>query len=333
MATDPTKLKTVKEINRNDILLSVGRQANSNVLCLGSSDANVYQLDVMAEKPEPKPFTGHSSYITGVVCLGDQVVSASYDGTLIWWNPQSGEKIRQQDAHQRWIRDLAVSVDGKLLVSVADDMVCRVWDAQTGSLKHELRGHEAKTPDHFPSMLYACAISADGARIASGDRVGHVVIWDAASGQQLKTLEAPLMYTWDPTARIHSIGGIRSLAFSPDGKQLAVGGMGKVGNIDHLEGKARIEIFDCEKAEQIQLHESNDLKGLVERLIYARAGNWLLATGGDNGGFVIFLDPATGQVIKQEKAPTHIHDAIVNEADDTIYVVAHNKILVWSLTG
>lgn len=333
MATDPSKLKSVKEINRNDILLSIARQANSNNLFVGSSDANVYHLDVMAEKPEPKPFAGHASYVTGVVCVGEQVVSGSYDGTLIWWNQQTGEKIRQQDAHARWIRGLAISTDGQTLVSVADDMVCRVWDAQSGSLKHELRGHEAKTPNNFPSMLYACAISADGTRIATGDRVGHVVIWDTASGQQVSTLEAPVMYTWDPTARIHSIGGIRSLAFSPDGKRLAVGGMGKVGNIDHLEGKARIEIYDLEKGEQVHLHESNDLKGLVERLIFAREGNWLLAAGGDNGGFLIFLDPASGQMIKQEKSPTHIHDAIVNETDDTIYIAAHNKIIVWSLTG
>ena len=58
------------------------------------------------------------------------------------------------------------------------------------------------------------------------------------------TVEAPTMYTWDPTARIHSTGGVRSLAFSPDGSMLVVGGTGKVGNIDHLDAKARIEVFD-----------------------------------------------------------------------------------------
>ena len=47
---------------------------------------------------------------------------------------------------------------------------------------------------------------------------------------------------WDPKARIHSIGGIRSLAFSTDSTQLAVGGTGKINNIDHLEALARVEI-------------------------------------------------------------------------------------------
>ena len=31
---------------------------------------------------------------------------------------------------------------------------------------------------------------------------------------------------------------------------LAVGGIGKIGNIDHLEGKARVEVFDWQKGER-----------------------------------------------------------------------------------
>ena len=45
-----------------------------------------------------------------------------------------------RDAHDKWIRKVASPVaDGKLVVaSVADDMVCRLWDAETGKLLHEL---------------------------------------------------------------------------------------------------------------------------------------------------------------------------------------------------
>src|SRR5262249_52413344 len=159
-------------------------------------------------------------------------------------------QVRAVEAHQKWIRRVASTRDGKLLASVADDMRCRLWDAADGKMLHELRGHEEMTPHHYPSMLYASAFSADGKYLATGDKVGHVVVWETATAKQVATLETPVMYTWDPTQRRHSIGGIRSLAFSPDGKLLAVGGMGKVGNIDHLEGKARVEVFDWAKGER-----------------------------------------------------------------------------------
>ena len=97
-------------------------------------------------------------------------------------------------------------------------------------------------------MLFACAISPDARHLATGDKVGHVVVWDLETGQKLTdAAKRPGMYTWDPVQRRHSIGGIRSLAFSPDGTQLAVGGIGKIGNIDHLDGKARVEVFDWQR--------------------------------------------------------------------------------------
>src|SRR4030095_16725963 len=98
--------------------------------------------------------------------------------------------------------------------------------------------------------------------LATADKVGHVVVWDAATGAELAAVEAPVMYTWDPVQRLHSIGGVRSLAFSPDGTLLAVGGTGKIGNIDHLEAKARVEVFDWRAGKQIAEFVS-DKQGIV----------------------------------------------------------------------
>src|SRR4029077_378060 len=185
---------------------------------------------------------------------------------------------------------IAVSPDGKTVASVADDMVCRLWEPATGKMVRELRGHTEKTPHHFLSMLYACAFTPDGRHLATGDKTGHIAIWDVESGKQETTLEAPVMYTWDPVQRRHSIGGIRSLAFSPDGKQLAVGGMGKVGNIDHLEGKARVEGFDWASGKQTAEFPGDKFAGLVNRLAWAPDGSWLLGAGGAGEGYFLFYD-------------------------------------------
>ena len=144
-------------------------------------------------------------------------------------------------------------------------MVCRLWNVTTGERLHELCGHEAETPPtHFTSMLYACAFSADGSRLATGDRVGHIVIWDTATSRSLTTLETPSLYTWDAVQRLRSIGGIRSLAFSPDGTQLAVGGVGHIGNVDGLEGPCRVEILDIARREKV--HDFQGPNGIFNKL-------------------------------------------------------------------
>jgi WD40 repeat protein len=215
------------------------------------------------------------------------------------------------------------------VASVADDMVCRIWDVQSARLIHELRGHSELTPSHFPSMLFACAISPDGKRVATGDKVGHIAIWDLESGRRLALLEAPELYTWDPVQRRHSIGGIRSLAFSPDGTRLAAGGSGKISNIDHLDGKARVEVFDWQKGERTHEFASDKFKGLVEYLGFHPQGDWLLAAGGgDKDGFLTFFDLAGKKVLAQEKAPMYLHDLALNETGDTIYAAGHHKIAV-----
>ena len=81
-------------------------------------------------------------------------------------------------------------------------------------------------------------------------KVGHVAIWDLATAAKVGEVETPIMYTWDPRQRRHSIGGIRSLAFSPDSKQLAIGGIGKIGNIDHL-GVYRLVRVDPQTLERV----------------------------------------------------------------------------------
>jgi WD domain, G-beta repeat len=333
MAANPDTLKVVKDIARKDILFALARVPNSRRLFLGSNDFKVYELDLAADKPEAKELGGHDSYVTGVALAGKALVSGGYDGRLIWWDAESRSKVRAVDAHPKWVRGVAATRDGKVVASVADDMVCRLWDAEAGTLLRELRGHQEQTPHHFPSMLYACAFAPDGKHLATGDKVGHVVVWEVATGKPAATLEAPVMYTWDPVQRRHSIGGIRALAFSPDGTLLAVGGMGKVGNIDHLEGKARVEVFDWQKGERTHEFPGDKFNGLVNRLEFHPEGDWLLAAGGAGDGFLMFFDLKAKKALRQEKVAMHVHAVTLNEDGDTIYAVGHNKLLVFEMKG
>jgi WD40 repeat protein len=332
MSADPTKLKVVRQQSRSDILFCVARVPGSTVGFVGSSDAKVYTVDLAAEKPEPKEVAAHGSYVTGLALTEKYVISGGYDHQLIWTDRESWKPVRTVGAHERWIRQVVASPDRKVVASIADDMVCRLWDVASGKRLQELRGHEAVTPHHYPSMLYACAFSADGKLLATGDKVGRVVIWDVATGKEVTRLDAVGMYTWDPTQRRHSIGGIRSVAFSPDGTKFIVGGMGKVGNIDHPDAPARLEIFDLAKRERThEVLADGKLKGMVEQLVFHPSGDWFVGAGGGYGGFVLFYDMKANKILFQDTAPMRVHGLVANEACDTLFAAGHNKLITWEL--
>lgn len=333
MAANPEKLKQVKDVGRPDIVLALARVPGSARLVLGGSEFKVADIDLAAAKPEAKELGKHDSYVTGVAVAGTSAISGGYDGKLNWWNLETRKPVRSVEAHKKWVRGVEASRDGKTIASVADDMVCRLWDAASGKLLHELRGHAEQTPSHFPSMLFACAFTPDGAHIATADKVGHIVVWETATGKSVKTLEAPTMYTWDPTQRRHSIGGIRSLAFSPDGTLLAAGGTGKIGNIDHLEAKARVEVFDWRKGERTHELVSDKFNGLAERLAFHPQAAWLLAGGGANDGFLLFFDLKTKKALRQEKVNAHVHGVVLDDAGETLYVAGNRKVLAFEMKG
>ena len=329
---DPQNFRELKTTTRPDIMLRMVRNEDSGEIYVGSSDANVYRVDPMAETPEFLPFEGHTSYVMGLVDTGKMIVSGSYDKSLIWWNKETQEQVRRVElAHDRWVRNLTITPDKKHVLSVSDDMVCKVWDAESGDLVRELKSHVKVTEHGFPNMLYAAAVSPDGKLIATVDRIAKIKIWDFATGEELKELEAPKCYTWDSKARIHAIGGIRSVAFSPDCTQLAVGGIGQIGNVDHLGAAGRVELFDVASGEKLHMFEGDDKhKGLVEQIVFHPSGKWIMAVGGDHGGWIQFMDLEKKEVIKQVKAPMHVHQIAVTSDFSMAYGAGHNRLAVWS---
>lgn len=332
MAGDPNHLKIGRDLGRREIVFGLARVPNSQRLFFGGSDFRVYEVDFAAEKLQPQELYAHDSYVTRLTLAGGTLVSGSYDQKLIWWDIESGQQIRViENAHTRWIRNLAASPDGKLVASVADDMVCRVWETATGRLVHELKGHEPVTPNHYPSMLYALNISADGKLLATGDKVGHNVVWDLQTGQPLAEIETPGMYTWDPRQRRHSIGGVRSVAFSCDGQLLAVGGIGQIGNVDHLDGASRIEVFDWLNGQRLFELADDKQKGLVEQIQFSHDHAWFAAAGGNHEGFLKIFDLKQKKFVKEEKAPMHVHSFVLNESSDSIFAVGHGRIVRWDM--
>ena len=292
-------------------------------------DAAVYSLDTRAEKPAAeKKWKHHDNYVSALAWLDGTVASASFDRQLVWTQADSGEKLRQVEAHSGWIRDLVVVPSGRL-ATAGDDMLVKLWDAGTGELVRALEGHARQTPEGFATAIYALAASPDGQLLASGDRIGEVCLWEVESGKLLARLKAPEFYTYDKTKRDRSIGGIRSLVFLT-GTRLAIGGLGPVSNVDGFVGPARFEIWDTHAGKR--LHRGQDKHhAILEHLEYLPDLELMIGGGGgDAGPFLGFWDLTAEAPLHKAKPKSHIHDFEFDSANVRLLAVGFGGFQIWT---
>jgi WD40 repeat protein len=110
--------------------------------------------------------------------------------------------VRIFQGHKLNVSSVALSLDGKKIVSGSYDKTIRIWDIETGIPKI-LEGHN----DYVRSV----AFSHDGKQIVSGSKDFMIKIWDVVSGACIQTL--------DQNSKGHA-GNVISVSFSPDGQRI-----------------------------------------------------------------------------------------------------------------
>lgn len=148
---------------------------------------------------------------------GAFLASASHDRTVKLWDIGSQRELCTLRGHRGPVECLAFSPDGRWLASGSLDETVRLWDPATGRERHVL-------PDHWP-LVTAVAFAPDGRTLAvgAGDRIsgnepGQVRLWDTTTMEWRADLFRRL-------EREHGadLGSAWSLAYSPDGRTLAIG--------------------------------------------------------------------------------------------------------------
>lgn len=154
-----------------------------------------------------------------------------------------------------WVTALALSPDGKHVVSGSTDGTARVWDVVTGAEVARMLHDEP---------VYAAAFSLDGRLVASGSDDATLRVWDASTGAEVVQF-------------VHG-GMVNSVVFSPDGRFVASGSSDNTARV--LEVASGREVSRMTHSEY------------VNAVAFSPDGGFVVSGGADNTARV--WDAATG---------------------------------------
>jgi WD40 repeat protein len=233
-------------------LYALAVSGDGGLVAAGLNDGSIALWDaVRGVRLEVTPAT-HTEWVTDLAFnpKGDVLASTARDGRVILWTVRD---LLPLVAHKQPVESLAFSADGRLLATGGRDGTVQLWDPVNHRHLRTVPGHgvfvtsEAFSPDghtllagtsegevwawdtdrwqprrrwirHTRQSILGLAYTADGHLFASVGEDGGVLVRDAASGRQLLTFTLPVDYS--PTSG--------RLAFSPDGRLLAVAGTGVI---------------------------------------------------------------------------------------------------------
>lgn len=231
--------------------------SDGRYLVSGNLDGTATLWDVAAGRAEQQfshPF-GFQIYDAefspdGRSILTAGVVANSLEGSgMFVWDIQTGDKKLQIDTGGTPINQATFSPDGQYIVgAIGNEPVARMWDARTGNLVREFKGHSG--------WVAGVSFSADGKYLATASNDNTARLWEAQTGQELRQF----------TGHIEAVFAV---AFSPDGKTLLTAS---------LDGTARL--WDVKTGQELR-RMAGHAAG-VENAVFSPDGKFI-ATASDDG--------------------------------------------------
>jgi WD40 repeat protein/tRNA A-37 threonylcarbamoyl transferase component Bud32 len=252
--------------------------------------------------------TVHGDEDSGVAFSPDgQWLAAAEGHALKIWDAATGQEVRRLVGDNDKSIDVAFSPNGKWLAASFPKHPVKIWDVTTGALLRTLQRPGVR-------QTSAIAFSPDGSQLAESDYLAEsVIIWEVATGREIRRLK---IHPDPEVFHGSSPGGVYAVAYSPDGKWLAVGCR------DHT-----VRRWDMKTGQ-----EAAPLKGHTSEVVFP---SWSpdgtrLASDGSTDRTVKIWDTKSGREIRTLEGQTNV-GVVVYGPDGTRLVSAspNGTMKVW----
>ena len=207
------------------------------------------------------------------------VITGDLVGRLICWDTLGHWPVVRWSVEtgHGTLRSVAVSGDGKQVATGGGDGVVRLWSITDGSPIRELTGHDCP--------VFSTAFHPDGTHLLSGDRGDQKIKqWDFATGKQVREFDAKDLSNYKGGTDIN-YGGVRDLAFTPDGAVIFCCGRDSYGR------PGLVLQFDWKTGQQIRKQVSTFTNSILHHVIFHPQGFFVTAGGGAQAGEIWFWTP------------------------------------------
>ncbi len=150
---------------------------------------------------------------SGCAGLNPYTVLAGVGKNVILWDRETGKELRRLQGHDDVVTSIAVSPDGRKVVSGSKDKTLILWDLIKGTQQSPPRDN-ANTSIISVAFNPKAPIIAFGTEYIYGSKEGIVRLWNTNTGE---------VHELEDNGQAYSNYSVNSLTFNPDGTQLFSG--------------------------------------------------------------------------------------------------------------
>lgn len=344
MAIDPLHTRLVGELTHGRPLIGGRFDPSGRFLFVSAEDNTIQRFDLLTG--QKTPLVGHNSWLRGMAFLpsaktlpfagqplaalaGGMVlghaaeqgtpctlIAGDYHGVLKWWDASgvTPTTTRTVNAHDGWIRAVAVSPDGTQVASCGNDRLVKIWASSDGRLLQTLDGHV--------NHVYNVAFHPSGKNLVSADLKGVIKDWDLASGKSVRELDGKVFHKYDAGFGA-DIGGIRGIHFRGDGSLLACIGITNVSNAFAGVGNPLVVTFDWKDGKAKQLKPKDAFQGTGWG-VYCHPAGFIVGGGGGGQGRLWFWKGEDTTSLHTVTVPANTRDLALHPDGSLLAALASN---------